>query len=218
MEIRRKINKRTWQSWQVAIQEESYQQISSELHDNACQTILLSILNLQRIDKSNPTLKISDTIQLLEETLHEIHQLSRSLNGELILSIGLRAALEKQLDRMQQACGMQTSLSIQGNPYYLTDEIELIIYRIIQEALNNILKHAKASRVEVELNFLNQALTVKVTDNGKGFDMQKEGRESAGLRNMNFRAQSLHGKLKIQSAPNQGSCLTLQIPCLKTNL
>ncbi len=218
METRSKIKKSTWQNWQIAIQEESYQQISSELHDNACQAILLSILNLQRIDKSNPTLKIGDTIQLLEETLHEIHQLSRSLNGELILSIGLRAALEKQLDRMQQACGMQTSLSIQGNPYYLTDEIELIIYRIIQEALNNILKHAKASRVEVELNFLDQALTVKVTDNGKGFDMQKEGRESAGLRNMNFRAQSLHGKLKIQSAPNQGSCLTLQIPCLKTNL
>jgi len=218
METRRKIKKSTWQNWQIAIQEESYQQISSELHDNACQAILLSILNLQRIDKSNPTLKIGDTIQLLEETLHEIHQLSRSLNGELILTIGLRAALEKQLDRMQQACGMQTSLSIQGNPYYLTDEIELIIYRIISEALNNILKHAKASRVEVELNFLDQALTVKVTDNGKGFDMQKEGRESDGLRNMNFRAQSLHGKLKIQSAPNQGSCLTLQIPCLKTNL
>ena len=103
METRSKIKKSTWQNWQIAIQEESYQQISSELHDNACQTILLSILNLQRIDKSNPSLRISDTIQLLEETLHEIHQLSRSLNGELILSIGLRAALEKQLDRMQQA-------------------------------------------------------------------------------------------------------------------
>jgi hypothetical protein len=65
MESRSKNKKRIWPSWQIAIQEESYQQISSELHDNACQTILLSILNLQRIDKNNPELKISDTIELL---------------------------------------------------------------------------------------------------------------------------------------------------------
>ncbi|MFN5344941.1 MAG: sensor histidine kinase, partial [Bacteroidota bacterium] len=166
MKTRSKNKKRIWPSWQIAIQEESYQQISSELHDNACQTILLSILNLQRIDKDNPELKISDTIELLEETLHEIHQLSRSLNGELILSIGLRAALEKQLDRLRNACGIQTSLSIKGKQQYLSDEMELIIYRIIQEALNNVLKHAKASKVEVELNFLEQELNIKVMDNG----------------------------------------------------
>lgn len=218
MGTRTSIKKKRWPSWQIAIQEESYQQISSELHDNACQTILLSILNLQRIDKNHPELKISDTIQLLEETLHEIHQLSRSLNGELILSIGLRAALEKQLDRMRNACGMQTSLLIQGKQQYLCDEMELIIYRIIQEALNNVLKHAKASKVEVELTFLEQELYVKVVDNGKGFDNTTDQYASAGLRNMNFRAQSLQGKLKIESAPNQGSCLTLQIPCLKSNL
>jgi signal transduction histidine kinase len=218
MESRSKNKKRIWPSWQIAIQEESYQQISSELHDNACQTILLSILNLQRIDKDNPELKISDTIELLEETLHEIHQLSRSLNGELILSIGLRAALEKQLERLRNACGIQTSLSIKGKQQYLCDEMELIIYRIIQEALNNVLKHAKASKVEVELNFLEQELNIKVMDNGKGFDQTTDHFTSAGLRNMNFRAASLHGKLKIESTPNLGSCLTLQIPCLKTNL
>jgi len=218
METRSKNKKRIWPSWQIAIQEESYQQISSELHDNACQTILLSILNLQRIDKDNPELKISDTIELLEETLHEIHQLSRSLNGELILSIGLRAALEKQLERLRNACGIQTSLSIKGKQQYLCDEMELIIYRIIQEALNNVLKHAKASKVEVELNFLEQELTIKVIDNGKGFNQTADHFASVGLRNMNFRAASLHGKLKIESTPNLGSCLTLQIPCLKTNL
>lgn len=218
MEIRGKNKRRSWPSWQIAIQEESYQQISSELHDNACQSILLAILNLQQIDNNHPTLKISDTIELLEETLQEIHQLSRSLNGELILSIGLRASLEKQLDRMRNACGIQTSLLIQGNQYYLSDEIELIVYRIIQEALNNILKHAKASKVEVELNFKDQGLCVKVIDNGKGFNQNIKHLDSAGLRNMNFRAQSLHGNLTIESTPNKGSCLTLDIPCLKTNL
>ncbi|MBM3159450.1 MAG: hypothetical protein FJZ69_06805 [Bacteroidetes bacterium] len=218
METRSKNKKRSWPSWQIAIQEESYQQISSELHDNACQTILLAIINLHRIEKNNPAIKINDTIELLEETLREIHQLSRSLNGELILSIGLYAALEKQLDRMRNACGMQTSFLIQGKEQHLNDEMELIIYRIVQEALNNILKHAKATRVDIIMNFLEHELCVKIIDNGRGFNQAARKVESAGLRNMNFRAASLHGKLNIDSSPNQGCCLTLQIPCLKTNL
>jgi len=218
MEIRSKNKKSIWLSWQIAIQEESYQQISSELHDNACQTILLAIINLQRIEKNNPSIKVSDTIELLEETLREIHHLSRSLNGELILSIGLHAALKKQLDRMRDVCGMQTSFVIQGKQQHLSEEMELIIYRIVQEALNNVLKHAKATRVDIVMNFLEQELCVKVIDNGRGFNQRSGKVESAGLRNMNFRAESLHGKLKIDSTPNQGCCLTLQIPCLKTNL
>ncbi|MBM3413161.1 MAG: hypothetical protein FJY19_07265 [Bacteroidetes bacterium] len=213
-----KNKKRTWSSWQIAIQEESYQQISSELHDNACQTILLAIINLQRIEKNNPTVKLNDTIELLEETLREIHHLSRSLNGELILSIGLHAALNKQLNRMSDACGMQTSFIVQGKQQHLSEEMELIIYRIVQEALNNVLKHAKATRVDIEMNFLEQELCIKVIDNGRGFNQRTEKAQSAGLRNMNFRAASLHGKLSIDSMPNQGCCLTLQIPCLKTNL
>ena len=82
-------------NWKMTIQEQSLKQISSELHDNICQSLLLAIMHLQQIEKSVEQEKLAETIVLLQETLQETHQLSRSINGDLVLSIGLHAAIQK---------------------------------------------------------------------------------------------------------------------------
>ncbi len=205
-------------SWRLAIQEQSLQQISTELHDNVCQTLLLAIINLQQLEKKFEVEKLIYTISLLQETLQEIHQLSRSLNGDLIQSIGLHTAIQKLIERITKVTSIQTSLEIVGEGSYLPGEMEIILYRIIQEALNNVVKHSNAYKAWVCVHYEKEFIQISVTDDGVGFDKPQTSEFTAGLKNMAFRVRQLKGKWSIDSVPQKGSCLTFKIPLLKPTL
>lgn len=205
-------------NWRLAIQEQSLQQISTELHDNVCQTLLLAIINLQQLEKKFDPEKLAYTITLLQETLQEIHQLSRSLNGDLIQSIGLHTAIQKLIDRITKVTSIQTSLKIVGEESYLPGEMEIILYRIIQEALNNVVKHSNAYKACVCLHYEKEFIQISVTDDGIGFDKPQTSEFTAGLKNMAFRVRQLKGKWNIDSIPQKGCSLTFKIPLLKPTL
>lgn len=205
-------------NWKVAIQEQSLQQISSELHDNICQSLLLAILQLQQVEKEVTNTKLSDTILLLKDSLQEIHQLSRSLNGDQIRSLGLRVALQKLLDRVGHASNLKTTLQITGEEKHLSSEVEVVLYRVVQEALNNVVKHAVAKQVTLTLQYDTACVLVKIADDGIGFSQSLVNDESAGLRNMTNRVREILGELLIETSPHHGCSLTIKIPIHKTNL
>jgi hypothetical protein len=205
-------------NWRLAIQEQSLHQISSELHDNVCQTLLLAIINLQQLEKKFDPEKLTYTISLLQETLQEIHQLSRSLNGDLIQSVGLHTAIQKLIDRITKVTSIQTSLEIVGEESYLPGEMEIILYRIIQEALNNVVKHSNAYKASVCVHYEKEFIQISVTDDGIGFDKPQTSEFSAGLKNMAYRVRQLKGKWNIDSIPKKGCSLTFKIPLLKPTL
>lgn len=205
-------------NWKMAIQEQSLKQISSELHDNICQSLLLAIMHLQQMEKSYDKEKLDYTIVLLQETLQEIHQLSRSINGDLVLSVGLHAAIQRLLDRINKITSIKTSLQILGEESYLSNEVELVLFRVIQEALNNVVKHSNAYSANVSIQYEKEFVRVRVTDDGIGFNESNTEEGGAGMNNMETRVREKKGKWKAESIPGKGCTVSFKIPLLKPTL
>lgn len=205
-------------NWKMAIQEQSLKQISSELHDNICQSLLLAIMHLQQMEKSYDQEKLDYTIILLQETLQEIHQLSRSINGDLILSIGLHAAIQKLLDRINKITSIKTSFQISGEETYLSNEVEVVLFRVIQEALNNVVKHSTAYSATVFIQYEKEFVRVRITDDGVGFNQSNTQEGGAGMNNMETRVRQQKGKWKAESIPGKGCTISFKIPLLKPTL
>src|SRR5258705_12617093 len=137
-------------STQLEMQEQIFQNISREIHDHICLNLTLAKLNLVTIDHGNRhqfTDHINSSVKILGRSIHELSDISHSMNPEIIESKGLITALELEIEKMKKLNLFQVTLSINGNPVYMDSQKELFIFRIIQEAFNNILKHAKAKNV-----------------------------------------------------------------------
>ena len=137
-------------SAQLEMQEQTFQNISREIHDHICLNLTLAKLNLVTIDHNNKHQfidNINSSVEILGKSIHELSDISHSMNPEIIESNGLITALELEIEKMKKLNLFQIILSINGNPVYMDSQKELFIFRIIQEAFNNILKHAKAKNV-----------------------------------------------------------------------
>ncbi len=205
-------------NWKMTIQEQSLKQISSELHDNICQSLLLAIMHLQQMEKSVEQEKLAETIILLQETLQETHQLSRSINGDLVLSIGLHAAIQKLIDRINKVTSIKTTFQITGEESYLSNEVELVLFRVIQEALNNVVKHSNACSAQVFIQYEKEFVRVRITDDGIGFNQSNTQEGGAGMNNMETRVREKKGKWKAESFPGKGCTVSFKIPLLKPTL
>lgn len=204
---------------QLEIQEQTLKTISEEIHDNIGQALSLAKLKLNTLHYDEPELlkeKITDTRELVSKAIRDLRDLSRSLNTDNISAIGIGKALEQELELLHRS-GFQTSISVQGSTRKQDPQRELILFRIVQEALNNIIKHAEASRIQVSLQYDTTALLLEVTDNGKGTDPAllepgSTGGKSLGLRNMHNRARMIGGTCTISSRPGTGTTVTLTLP------
>jgi signal transduction histidine kinase len=133
------------------------------------------------------------------------------LRSPTVKSEGLAAALQMRLEAVEEKVGLETSFTTEGDGR-LSPEIEEGLYRIAQEALNNALKHAHANRVSVHLHHNHQRVTLRVTDDGVGFDPASEQQKGGfGLRSMAERAARLGGELTVQSKPNHGTCVRVEV-------
>ncbi|MRT16030.1 histidine kinase [Vitellibacter sp. q18] len=199
---------------QLEIQEQTLKNIAWELHDNVGQ--LLSVANIQlnvlmNAAPENFHGQIKETKGIVQETVQEIRSLSKVLNNEVVLKNGLCKSLQTELERFNRLDYLKASLKISGDSKPLDDASEIIIFRILQEFLSNVIKHAKASQLMVHLNYHKDWLEINAEDNGVGFDSSRKT-DSSGMETMKSRAQLLNAEFSLQSEKEKGTRLCLKYP------
>ena len=157
------------------------------------------------------TQKIDGVVNMISESINDLSDISRSLGSEVILNNGLIRAIEFEIVQLQKSGLYSLDSTVTGNCIFLDSRKELILFRIVQEALNNIVKHAAATRIIIKLHY-DDLFTLDIADNGKGFDVDKTNTNGTGLINMKKRANMLNGKFTIESLPANGTNIKIEIP------
>lgn len=204
----------------LEIQEQTLQSIAREIHDNINLSLTLAKLNLNTLDILNPQSvqeKIASTIEFVSKAISDLSDISRSMNSEVITEQGLISALELETEKLRKLDWFIVQFEITGDPVYMEAQKELFIFRIVQEAYNNILKHAYAGHVMLSIHYEKNRVEITVTDDGRGFDKNSRQENipknpSAGLLNMQKRADLLNGKCFIDSSPGKGTRIYVTIP------
>jgi two-component system, NarL family, sensor kinase len=201
---------------QIEIQEQTLTNISQELHDNIGQSLSLAKLNLNTLklhDATKAQESIDITKLLISQSLVNIRNLAKSMLGEKITEIGLQQAVQNELKILEHTGQYEISFTANENTNVLTPQQELLAFRILQEALQNILKHAEASKIDVEFNYTPSQTNITITDNGKGFNISALDANATGigLKNMKSRAALINAELKIESTVFQGTSFCLKI-------
>jgi len=202
----------------LEIQEETFRSISEEIHDNIGQTLSFIKLNLNTMTPSLPDRqeeKWRESKDLLTKVIQDLRGLSRTLNTDFIRDIGLAGAVRQQLGMLDRSGLYKIRLELLGEEKALPANRELVVYRVIQELLNNIVKHAEATAIRLCMRYEPERLTVVVEDDGVGFDPEHlavQERSGIGLRNVLNRISMINGTATIQSARGAGTKITLHLP------
>lgn len=204
----------------LEIQEQTFQNISREIHDNINLSLTLAKLNLNTLNLENLALaaeKIKTSIDLVSKAIGDLSDISRGMNSDIINEQGLLKAIEIETDKLKKLNWFKIETNISGNPIFLDPQKELFIFRIIQEAFNNILKHAHAANIKLSLYFDLRNVEISIEDDGDGFDAKSlkntdPQKISAGLLNMQKRAEHMNGQYQINSIPGKGTRINISIP------
>jgi two-component system, NarL family, sensor kinase len=201
---------------QLEIQEQTFQNISREIHDNISLSLTLAKLQLNTFDwsdKEKSNLKLESSITLLSSSIAQLSDISKSLNADIIINQGLIKALDDEIQKIKHADQFQLEYDVKGSLVFMDSKKELIIFRIIQEAFNNVIKHAKASIVKLQLDYTPDQLQILISDNGHGFTLDRnKNLRNAGLNNMETRAKILKGEMQVFSSAESGTNLIFTIP------
>jgi signal transduction histidine kinase len=190
--------------------------LSKELHDNVNQLLATANLFLsseqlaqKNKDEESCTAKAKHYIR---EALEEIRKISKSLNTSIVEQTGLFDSINEILTNLNLGQNIITGLELEhSTEKQMSSALRLMIYRIVQEQTNNIIKYAKATRVSVSIKKKEDTLYLLISDNGKGFD-PKQLRKGIGLVNIRNRVEAFNGKLHIHSVPGNGCSLEIAIP------
>jgi len=204
---------------QLEIQEQTLKTISQEIHDNIGQVLSLAKLNLNTMDISRMEQlqeKIGTSKQLVSKAIQDLRDLSKSMNTDNINSLGLLRSIEYELDMIRKT-GYETQFDITGDKIKMQPQKELIVFRIIQETLNNIIKHADAKKIIITAAYKPDSLELSIEDNGKGMDLQPLNNEvnsdfGLGIRNMHNRAKLIGADFNMQSSIGKGTVVRIIIP------
>jgi signal transduction histidine kinase len=209
---------------QLEIQEQTLKTISQEIHDNIGQILSLAKLNLNTMDISKQDQlqeKIFDSKKLVSKAIQDLRDLSKSMNTDNIEALGLVRAIEYELEMIRKT-GFTTELNVEGTIIRLEPQKELILFRIIQEILNNIMKHAEATTIETKVVYATHEITIIVKDNGKGFDPaplnDSNSNSGLGIRNMHNRAKLIGADFSMISSTGKGTDALLVVPLNNLNL
>jgi len=199
---------------QLEIQEQTFQAISREIHDNIGLKLTLAKLYLNTLpytDINKVRLQIDDSVTIIGDAINSLRNISHSMSSEIILSNGLIKALELEAIQLGKPGLFAVNFSVTGSPVFMSDDTELVLFRMVQEALNNAVKHADATIININLDYNTTMITMEINDNGKGFyiDGTKYG---TGLQNIKKRADILKGRLTINSAEASGTKIKIEIP------
>jgi len=201
----------------IRAQENERSAIGLELHDNINQVLTTVKLHNEMVldGLTEPQMILPSSINYLQNCINEIRSLSKRLSAPTLGKINLQESVKDLIESINETSKVRIRYQITG----LTDtvikkELHLGVYRILQEQLNNILKHSEASEVAVQLEQRQQAIHLLVSDNGKGF-LEKNSKRGLGLLNMRTRAESLNGTFELESHTGGGCKIKVVLPCLQ---
>lgn len=211
----------------INAQEEERKRVARELHDETSQVLTSLLISLAILEESITSQvardRITETRQLAHQTLRAIRNLSLDLRPSALDDLGLLPALRWYIKEYQQKFALEVDFQATGLKERLPSELETVLYRIVQEALTNVARHAHAHAVKVRLEEDQQAIHVHIVDDGRGFDAEKlqkmpgPGQEHGwGLVGMHERADLLGGALTISSSPGKGTTIDAHIPLRAT--
>jgi signal transduction histidine kinase len=202
------------------IQEEERRHLARELHDEIGQTLTAAKINLKIIAPDVPakvTGRLEDSVQLLDRLLRQVRELSLDLRPPLLDELGLVPTLRWLVDQQAQRAGLRVTFTANVNGLKLAPDVQTACFRMAQEAITNIIRHSGAKNVAVELRREAERLTLRVRDDGTGFDAAAVQRRttqdfSLGLVSMKERALLVRGGFEVQSAPGQGTEIRAWFP------
>lgn len=203
----------------IAAQEDERRRIARELHDSTGQALTSLLVGLQALEQAasgEMRQQTENLRQIVSETLEEVHRIAWELRPSALDDMGLAAALERYIADYRERFGLPVDLVIHGlRDGRLSPEVETTIYRIVQEALTNVARHAQAGQVSVLIEHRDGKTLVIAEDNGVGFDANtaaKGSRQHLGLYGIRERAELLGGKFLIESEAGRGTSLFVEIP------
>lgn len=202
----------------VSGQEKERLRLASELHDNlgsTLATVRMQVENLERnLDKvEDPKELLQKTNALVNEAYDKVRKISHERNSGVIAKDGLLPAIQKLARTVSNANNLTVDVQDFGLENRIANELEITIFRIIQELVTNIIKHAQASEASISLTQHDNELNIMVEDNGRGFKVGKlKEKEGMGLGNIERRIEHLEGSMEVDSNPGRGTSISIDIP------
>lgn len=196
----------------INAQEKERTYIGRELHDNVNQILAGTRIYLGLAAKDNDKTKqlLKYPMKLLDDAITEIRSLSHQHVAPL-QNVDLKQLVASLLNLLEKSPGIKTKLEYEIHGKFSGDDLKLNIYRILQEQINNIIKHSKATKVYIAIKNCSHNVNIVMKDNGKGFDTTKE-RQGIGISNIINRINSFNGEMTIKSAPGKGCEIQIRIP------
>lgn len=202
---------------QIEIRDQTMNDVGKELHDHISQVMALIKLNLNLMQGdglgSSDKSRLTDARALMEEVVSDIRMLSKTLNGDLISKVGLIAGIRNELERVNRLKIINCRLEVVGPEYEIPPKKAFVVFRIIQENLHNILKHAQCKNVLTTITYAPSEIILMQKDDGVGFDFSdvSQGAGGNGLVNMRRRAAMINAGLEFETAIGKGTMLNLKI-------
>ncbi len=206
---------------QLEIREQTLKNISQEIHDNMGQVLSLVVLNLSSVEWTDPVAdatKIENSTKLVKKVVNDLRNLSKTLDSDNMEKVGLCAIIRYELELLEKTGQYRTRFNQTGKEWRLEHSRETVAYRIVQESLSNVIRHAKATAVDINIEFTESQLSIAIRDYGIGFDPEtatglgSPSPNGAGLNNMGNRARLIGAELAIVSSPGAGTQVVLTIP------
>ena len=201
---------------QLEIQSQTFETISRELHDNVGTLLSIAMVHLRSLPEAgNGRMqeKMVEVEGLMNEAMDMLRDISRSLNPENITRDGWQRSFLNELERIDRSRLFSIETSMKGESFVMEDSKQIILFRILQEAMNNIVKHAEATKVVVDISYSAGTLSITMKDNGKGMNYYGSLLPStggSGLRNMKARAAMLPAIFDITSERGKGTSVTIE--------
>jgi two-component system, NarL family, sensor kinase len=205
---------------QLEIQENTFKSIGQELHDNIGQ--LLSVVKLSLaglpIEKEHPCYEsLQNTRQILHKAVTDLGDLTKNLHTDRISLVGLAESIKLELGSIKRSGLINVQFSLRGVERELDQQHAIFLFRIFQENINNILKHAGATLLKVNIDYRPDLFKLEITDDGVGFNVEakrqsSQGTRGVGLSSMYNRAKLIGGTFTIKSEPGKGTTATIELP------
>lgn len=206
---------------QLEIQEETLRNISQEIHDNIGQVLSLAKLQLNTFPflPTNEAIEtVSNSKDLVSKAIADLRSLSKSLHPDRVNELGLEENIRHELEMLEKTRQYTTRLKINGSPFKIPVQTQTILFRIVQEAISNIIKHAAANKVDVVLDYEIDQFCVTVQDNGVGLpnNVLTAPESGIGLKNMKNRSAILGATFSLSPVENGGTAVCISVPIATT--